>query len=77
MGEFRVQVGVRRVAAGRDIEIVDGDTGRRAGVVTERDRDVARVAALADLHTVLGREGMAREDRDAVIALLAAWTTER
>jgi hypothetical protein len=69
VAELLVDLGVRDVAAGRHIEIVHREPGRGSGLA-ERDRDVAGVGAAAERHRAGLREGIAREDRDAVVALL-------
>src|SRR5215204_7755347 len=51
---------------------MDGDAGRGAGLGSERYREVARILALAEVQAVRLREGVAGEDRHAVVALLAA-----
>jgi hypothetical protein len=68
--EFRVAVAVGHVAAGRDVKIVQHDPGGLAGLRPQHRRDVARVLALAERHHVPPEERKARQDGDAVIALL-------
>jgi hypothetical protein len=70
VGELPVEVGVRHVAAGRHVEIVNGDAARGARVGSEAHRDVAGVVALAEIHRLRVGEGEPRQDGDAVIALL-------
>ena len=77
VGEFLVHVRVRDIAARRDIEIMDGDAGRRSRFAAQRHRDVPRIGAIAHLHHARFRERETREDGDAVIALLAHMHDER
>ena len=66
VGELRVQPRVGQVAAGRDVEVVH-DRARR-----QPRRDVARVAAGAEVAMPDLLERQAGEDGDAVVGLLAA-----
>ncbi len=56
------------VAAGRDVEIVDGD---RSPAIIDRRGDVARVFLAAEAPPVHRAKRPSRDDGDAVIALLA------
>ncbi len=68
MREFLVCLRVRLGAAGGDVEIVQLDN---AGPALEGDAGVAAVVLAAPDLGVLALEGQAREDGDAVVALLA------
>ena len=61
-------VGIRLVAAGGNVEIVDLEPGRLAA---ERHGDVARIALGAEIAPARLGEREARDDGDAVVALLA------
>ena len=65
--EFRVDLGVGLVAAGRHVEIMDGD---RFSAMLDRCGDVAGVVLAAELPAVDAAERPTRDDGDAVIALL-------
>ena len=71
VGEFRIGLGIGDVAAGRDVEIMDGDAGCGTGALIEHDGHVAGVIALAHRHCLLLGEGQLRDDGDAIIALVA------
>ena len=64
-----VERGVGDVAAGRHIDIVQDD--RPCAGAVERDGEMARMSAPANVAALFKREGDARERGDAVIALLA------
>src|SRR5579863_8159787 len=68
VGEFRIGLAIRLVAAGGHIQTVDLDAAEFAA---ERRRDMAAVAFLAEVAAVDVRERVARDDGDAVVALLA------
>ena len=68
VGELVVDRRVRLVAAGGDVEIVDLQALRLAA---ERRLEVARIALGAEIARARGDDRQPRDDRDAVIALLA------
>ena len=67
VGEFRIDLRVRLVAAGRYIEIVDADLG---SVDIDPHGEMTRIADLAEILPDDVLEGPLRKGRDAVIALL-------
>ena len=69
--EFRIERRIGNVAAGRHVEIVHGHRRLQTGLVAERHRDVPRVDLAAEGPHVGLVEGMPRDDRDPVVALLS------
>ena len=71
MGEFRVGIAVRHVAAGGHVEVVQLDRAEAGRV--QHHAEMAAVAPAAPVRVVgADFEGQAREDGDAVVALHAA-----
>ena len=64
MCKFRIVVRIRKIAACGNVEIVDFKS------LFQNDTDVAAIAIVAEFHRVCRPNGQAREDGDAVIALL-------
>jgi hypothetical protein len=71
VGEFRVDFGIRFVATGRHIEIVQGNRITIAGALAERHRNMACVGFAAEIPAIDRLEWQARNHGYAVIALLA------
>ena len=68
MVEFRIDLGIGLVAAGGNVEVMDGD---RTAAVHHGRGDVAGIVLAAEAAPVDCCERQARDDGDAVIALLA------
>src|SRR5216684_1254091 len=68
--ELRIERGIRNIAAGRNIEIMQHQRLGELRLFAERNRDVARVDLVAEGADVRGLERQLRDNRDAVIALL-------
>ena len=71
MREFRIDLGVRLVAAGRHIVVMDRQRIAQARLLAQHGADVARVGLAAIALHGLGIERQPRDHGDAVIALLA------
>ena len=70
MAELRIERRVRQIAAGRHIDIVQGERLCLRGAAIEHDRKMPRMTAPANIAALDSTEGKARENGDAVIALL-------
>ena len=68
--ELRIERGIWNVAAGRHVEIMQHQRLRKLRFFPERYRDVPRVDLVAERPDVGRLERQARDDGDAVIALL-------
>ena len=71
MGELHVDLGVRLVAAGGHVKIMDRQRLGEAGGALERDRHVAGVVLFAEAVARDVGEGLLRDDGDAVPAFLS------
>src|SRR5262245_65630986 len=69
--EFRIDLGISLVAAGRDIEIVHGDLVFQTGAFSEHHGDVPAIDLAAEILHVDPLERNARDYGDAVIAFLS------
>src|SRR5262249_7699658 len=69
--EFRIDLGISLVAAGRDIEIVHGDLVSQTGAFSEHHGDVPAIDLAAEILHVDPFERNARDYGDAVIAFLS------
>ena len=69
--EFLVLFGVGDIAAGGNVEIMDGEARGLAGLLAQRDADMAAIALVGEIMRLGTGEGQARENGNAVIALLA------
>src|SRR5580700_5313532 len=70
MVEFRIEFGIRNIAAGGNVEIMQHQRLFEPGFFAERYRAVARIASVAESADIGGLERQFRDDGDAVIALL-------
>ena len=70
MLEFRIDLGIRLVAARRHVEIMQRDWIAQRCALAQRHRDMAAVGLAAEALHVNALERQAREHGDAVIALL-------
>ncbi len=71
MGEFRIDRRIRNIAAGRDVEIMQGHGVAQSRPLAQHGRDVTAIGLAAIVLCVEGIERQAREQRDSVIALLS------
>ena len=69
--EFRIDLGIGLVAAGRHIEIMQRHGLVEAGALAQHHRDMAAIGLAAEVLQIDAVERPAREHGDAVIALLA------
>src|SRR5215470_10139653 len=69
--EFRIDLGISLVAAGRDIEIVHGDLVFQTGAFAQHHGDVPAIDLAAEILHVDPLERNARDYGDAVIAFLS------
>ena len=74
VAELLVERGIGKIAARRHVDVVQHD---RACVSVERDGEMPRMAAPANVAALVKREGEAGENGDAVIALLAGYRDVR
>ncbi len=70
VGELRIERRVGHVAAGRDVEVMQHQRRVEAGARAEFDRDVPRIDLVAEGANAGRLERHARDDGNAVIALL-------
>src|SRR5581483_485086 len=68
--EFRIDLRIGLVAAGRHVEIMQRDRIAQAGTLAELRRDVPAVVLVAEALDAHVLDGQARDQSDAVIALL-------
>src|SRR6267378_2415946 len=69
--EFRIERGIRNVAAGRNVEIMQYQRLCQLRLAAERHRDVTRIDLVAEGADVGCLERQFRDHRDAVITLLS------
>jgi len=70
VGEFRIDLGIGDVAAGRDVKIVHRNRIAQPGAFAEFRRDVAAIGLAAERLNVEALKWQPRQHDDAVIALL-------
>jgi hypothetical protein len=69
--EFRIERGIRNIATGRNVEIMQHQRLRQLRLFAERNRDVTRIDLVAEGSDVGGLERQFRDHRDAMITLLS------
>src|SRR3981081_461727 len=63
--EFRIERGIRNIAAGGDIEIMQHQRLRQLRLLAERNRDVTRIDLVAEGADIRGLERQFPDDRYA------------